>query len=274
MLNVLIALGLGTLGLLGVVYLAQDRMVYFPQTARTLDPSPQSYGLSFESLTLKTEDGESIHGWWVPASEAQGVVLFLHGNAGTIAARLAYVRMFHRMAYSALMIDYRGYGRSSGTPSETGTYSDALAAWKHLRESLGIPAGRIAVFGESLGGGVATWLAAREHPGALILLSTFTSIPDLGAELYPFLPVRWLSRIHYDSLARIKAGMPTPLLVAHSPGDEIVPYAHGKRLYAAAAGPKQFLELEGAHNEASLHSRRAWEEALSSFLRQHLVGDP
>jgi len=271
MLNIVVGLVLGYAGLLGVVYLAQDRMLFFPQTARALETTPDRHGIPFDSLMLSTEDGEKIHAWWVPAAESRGAVLFLHGNAGNIASRIGYVRMFHRLGYSVLMVDYRGYGMSTGTPSESGTYRDAQAAWRHLRVERALPAARIAVLGESLGGGVATWLAAQQKPGALILLSTFTSIPDLAAELYPFLAVRWLSRIRYDSLALLKAGLTTAILVAHSPDDEIVPFAHGKRLYEAASEPRQFLELAGSHNEAALYSRAAWENHIKSFLDKVLA---
>jgi len=271
-LNLLAGLALGYAGLLGIVYLAQERMLYFPQVGRSLDTAPDKHGLPFESLMLATEDGEKIHAWWVPATDPRGTVLFLHGNAGSIASRVDYLRMFHRLAYSTLIIDYRGYGLSSGKPSEEGTYRDAQAAWKHLQVDRNLPAAKIAVLGESMGGGVATWLAARQQPGALILLSTFTSIPDLAAELYPFLPARWLSRIRYDSRAILQAGLPTALLVAHSPSDEVVPFAHGKRLFATASGPKQFLELAGSHNEAALYSRSAWEQVLRAFLDAHLAG--
>jgi fermentation-respiration switch protein FrsA (DUF1100 family) len=270
MLNIVFGLLLGYAGILGVVYVVQERMLFFPQTGRTLETTPDRHGIPFESLMLSTEDGEKIHAWWIPAVESRGTVLFLHGNAGNIASRIGYVRMFHRLGYSALLVDYRGYGMSTGTPSEAGTYQDAQAAWRYLRGDRDLPAAKIAVLGESLGGGVASWLAAQQQPGALILLSTFTSIPDLAAELYPFLPVRWLSRIRYDSLARLKGGLTTAILVAHSPDDEIVPFAHGKRLYEAASEPRQFLELAGSHNEAALYSRAVWENSTKRFLDKAL----
>ena len=168
--------------------------------------------------------------------------MLFHGNAGNISHRVDYAAMFDRLGFSTLLVDYRGYGRSSGAPSEQGTYRDAAAGWRWLTETKGIAAGDIVLFGESLGGGVAAWLAAREKPRALVLASTFSSVPDLAAEIYPFLPVRFLSRYKYntlDALARVHA----PVLVAHSKSDDIIPYSHGERLFAAAREPKSFLEL-------------------------------
>lgn len=263
--------------MLGLVFLLQARLVYFPAKG-AYGMTPQSMGLPFEALKLRTEDGEQIAAWWIPApssAPARGAVLLLHGNAGNIAHRIDYAKMFHGLGYHTLLVEYRGYGESSGEPSEEGTYRDASAAWTWLTVTSGIKAGDIVIFGESLGGGPATWLAARQSlsprtapqtaPRALMLASTFTSIPDLGAEHYSWIPVRWLSRIHYNNLAnleRIKA----PVLIAHSPGDEIIPYAHGRKLFDAAREPKVFLELRGGHNEGFVFARPEWVAAVRGFL--------
>jgi fermentation-respiration switch protein FrsA (DUF1100 family) len=192
-------------------------------------------------------------------------VLLFHGNAGNISHRLDYAAMFDRLRLSTLLVEYRGYGRSTGSPSEQGTYRDATASWRWLTQTKGVPASDIVLFGESLGGAVAAWLAARERPRALVLASTFTSIPDLAAEFYPFLPVRWLSRFDYntlDALSRVNA----PVLVAHSRTDDIIPYSHGERLFAAAREPKSFLELRGGHNDGFVFMRPEWVSALGAFL--------
>ena len=173
--------------------------------------------------------------------------------------------MFSGMGYNTLLVDYRGYGESSGEPSETGTYRDATASWSWLTVTRGVKASDVVIFGESLGGGIATWLAAREKPRALILASAFTSIPDLGAEIYPWLPVRWLSRIHYNNFANLER-INVPVLIAHSRDDEIIPYAHGKRLYAIAKQPKVFLDLDGGHNEGFVFAREDWAKAVQAFL--------
>jgi len=256
------------LGLVALIYFKQSSLVFLPEMDRNYRASPASVGLPFTALKLATTDGQTLDGWFVPASrEARGLVIFFHGNAGNIAHRLDYLRMFHDLGLATLIIDYRGYGQSSGRPSEQGTYLDADAAWLHATQTLGFPADRIVLFGESLGGGVAARLATKQRPAALVLASTFTSVPDMGADLYPLLPIRLLAHIRYDSLARL-AEIACPLLVIHSRNDDIIPFAHGRRLFEAARPPKQFLEIEGGHNEGFVFAREDWIRQLDAFLRQ------
>jgi pimeloyl-ACP methyl ester carboxylesterase len=194
------------LGLAAIIFFRQSSFVFQPEMDRGYGANPSAIGLDYTSLKLRTVDGETLDGWHVPAAtarEKRGLVLFFHGNAGNISHRLDYVRMFRDLGLATLIIDYRGYGRSSGTPSEEGSYLDAEAAWQHATKVLGYAPDRIVIFGESLGGAVAAQLAEGHRPGALILASTFTSVPDLGAELYPWLLVRLLARIHYDTLNRL-----------------------------------------------------------------------
>lgn len=257
------------LGLMALIYFRQGSMVFLPEIDRDYRASPTDIGLPFTPLKLTTADGENLDGWFVPAGtkrEARGLVVFFHGNAGNIAHRLDYLRMFHDLGLETLIMDYRGYGKSSGSPSEQGTYRDAEAAWLHATQVLGFPAGRIVLFGESLGGGVAAQLAAKTHPAALVLASTFTSVPDLGAELYPLLPIHWLAHIRYDSLARLEE-IACPLLVIHSRNDDIIPYTHGRRLFEAARPPKQFLEVEGGHNDGFVFGREDWIRQFDGFLQ-------
>ncbi len=248
-----------------VVFLFQARLVYFPQIGRELTATPAAAGLEFEEVRLVTADGATLHGWWVPAPDARGVALIFHGNAGNISHRLGYLTMFHRLGYASFIIDYRGYGLSSGTPSEAGTYRDAEAAWNYLTGPRRVAAQDIVLFGESLGGGVATWLARRHRPRALVLASAFTSAPDLGAQAYPWLPVRLLARIEYNNLERIRQ-ITAPVLIAHSPDDDIVPFSHGKALFAAANDPKEFVELSGGHNDGFIFAREDWVRRLGAFL--------
>jgi fermentation-respiration switch protein FrsA (DUF1100 family) len=181
--------------------------------------------------------------------------------------------MFHDLGFASLIIDYRGYGRSSGKASEEGSYLDADTAWRHATEVLGYPAARIVLFGESLGGAVATQLAVARKPGALVLASSFTSVPDLGAEIYPWLPIRLLARIRYDSRERL-AAVSSPVLVIHSRQDDIIPFVHGERLFAAARDPKQFLEIAGSHNEGVVFDREVWVRQFDDFLRSALERRP
>ncbi|HSB49686.1 MAG TPA: alpha/beta hydrolase [Burkholderiales bacterium] len=254
-----------------LVYLFQSHLVFFPGTGREAVVNPQSYGLRYEPVAIRTADRETLDAWWVPAENARGVVLFFHGNAGNISHRIDYLQMFHRLRYSTLIVDYRGYGKSTGTPSEAGTYRDAEAAWEHLRYARLAPAKNIVVAGESLGAAVATWLAAEraeEAPRAVLLFSTFTSVTDLGAQVYWFLPVRLLSRIGYDNLANLQR-IRAPVFIAHSRDDDIVPYAHGRKLYEAAAEPKAFLEMRGGHNDGFIFTRPEWVAELGAFLERH-----
>ncbi len=273
--NILMTIAIGYGVIVALLAVFQSHLVYFPGTGREFMATPQAIGLAYESVELRTEDGETLHGWWVPApgggKAARGTILFFHGNAGNISHRLDYLQMFGRLGYATLAIDYRGYGQSTGSPSEEGTYQDALAAWRWLTQTRGIKPKEIVVSGESLGGAVASWLAARNAPRALVLLSTFTSVPDLAAKIYPLLPVRFISRFSYDSLANLRE-IKAPVFIAHSPDDEIVPFEHGQALFAAAGEPKQFLELRGGHNEGFIFAREDWVGALDAFLKRHAPG--
>lgn len=270
LISLLTILGLAYVGVAALLFFFQDRLAYYPEVGRELRSTPREHGMDYEALTLDTADGERLDAWFVPAPSAHGVVLFLHGNAGNLSHRMDSIAMFHRLGYAVLIFDYRGYGRSSGTPSETGLHRDAETAWAHLTRARGIAPESIVLFGESLGGALAAHLAARQRPGALVLASVFTSVPDLAADLYPWLPVRWLARLRYDTRAAL-ARVDCPVLVAHSPDDEIIPYRHGRELFEAASGAKTFLELAGGHNEGFIFMREHWVDALAGFLRQHVA---
>ncbi|MBK6632087.1 MAG: alpha/beta hydrolase [Betaproteobacteria bacterium] len=267
--TLLIGIVLGYAALAALLFVFQSRFIYFPEIGRQDRATPAQLRLPYEDVRITTTDGENLHGWFVPAAQARAAVLFFHGNAGSIVHRLDWLPMFQQLRLSVLLVDYRGFGASTGSPSEAGTHVDAEAAWRFLTETRGIPAGRIVVMGESLGGAVAARLAARVHPAALVLHSAFTSAPDLAADLYPFLPARLLTRFDYNTLDAVMK-LRCPLLVAHSPGDEIVPVAHGRRLHDAATVDKQWLELAGGHNDGFLFMRAEWINAFDAFMRRHL----
>lgn len=265
--NVVIFAAAGYTGLLLLVFFAQSHLIYFPQVARNLVITPAQEGLDYESVTVTTADNEVLHGWFVPAlSTAKATILFFHGNAGNISHRMDYLLTFHRLGYNTFIFDYRGYGKSSGSPSESGTYQDASAAWQYLTEEKAIPPSEIVLFGESLGGAIAAWLATKHEPRALVMSSTFTSIPDLAAELYPFLPARLLSRFQYSTIDYLQS-VTCPVLIAHSPQDEIVPFSHGQALFQAASEPKQFLTLQGGHNVGFIFTRKEWAMSMDEFIR-------
>ena len=237
--------------------------LYFP--SRALAAHPGSLGLKYEELKLKTEDGASIHGWYVENAPGSPVMLVSHGNAGNIGDRLDKLLLFRKAGASVLFYDYRGYGRSSGTPSEEGTYRDAEAAYRWLTAVKGAPPKRIVFYGESLGCAVAVELALRREAGGLIVESGFTSTEDMARVVFPFLPARWLIRFRYDSLAKIPR-VRCPVLVMHSPQDDIVPFSMGRKLFMAAPEPKTFFELKGGHNEGFLDTGPAYEHAIRRFL--------
>lgn len=245
------------------LYLRQSKYVYYP--SRELGLTPATARLEYEELNVLASDGERIHGWFVPAPEARGTVVFCHGNAGNIANRMDSFWRWHDLGLNVCMFDYRGYGRSTGKPSEAGTYRDADAVWTWVTATRGVATNRVVVFGESLGGAVAAWLAEQKKPAAVILESTFTSLPDMAARFYPLLPARWLCRMRYDTLSRMPA-ITCPVLVAHSPDDELVPYAQGQRLFQAAREPKVFLPLKGSHNNGREEAGRDYDAALDAFL--------
>jgi fermentation-respiration switch protein FrsA (DUF1100 family) len=256
------------LGLCVLLYLFQSHFIYFP--SKTLLLTPEYSGMQFEDVSLLTEDNVTLHGWYIPRPEASQTLLFFHGNAGNIADRLDSLKVFHDLGLSILIIDYRGYGLSEGKTSEAGTYRDAEAAWNYLLEQKKLSAEDIVIFGRSLGGAVATWLAQQQQPAALILESTFTSVKDMAAGIYPFLPVSWLSRFHYASIDRIER-INCPIMIIHSPDDELVPYRMAEQLYQQAKTPKSFFRLNGGHNDGFLSSQPHYSEALGQFIQQQSV---
>jgi len=253
-----------------MLFLFQDRMVFLANLpGRTLTATPQDAGFEYEDVTLETSDGLNLHGWYVPAVQASGVVLFLHGNAGNISHRLDSIAIFRELGLDTLIIDYRGYGRSQGKPSERGTYLDAEAAWHYLVNSRGVAEERIIFFGRSLGGGVAAWLANQYRPAALIIESSFSSALDMARKLYPIMPVRLITRLGYP-VSEYVSRLQCPLLVVHSRDDEIIPFTMAEAIYGSATEPKTLLEIWGDHNNGFLLSRDRYLSGLNEFIQENL----
>ncbi len=251
---------------LGGLYLGQSQLLYLPDIpSRELTATPEVVGLPYESLRLPTRDGETLHAWYLPANPGTHTLAFFHGNAGNLSHRLDNLELFHQLGLNVLIIDYRGYGASSGQPSEVGTSLDAEAAWSYLTSIRGLPPERILLYGHSLGGAVAVQLASEVRAGGLIVESSFTSVADLAAELYPWVPARWLVRFHYDSRSKLSQ-VRSPVLIIHSRDDEIIPYHHGQSLYAAAPSPKRLLDIQGDHNSGFLISLPRYLEGWRSWL--------
>lgn len=249
----------------------EETNVFFPSTE--LAGTPRDQGLAYDDVSLQTSDGFLLHGWFVTAGRPDAAtLLFLHGNAGNISDRLDKIFLFHRMGLNVLIIDYRGYGKSGGKPSEKGLYRDALAAFDHLVQRPDVSPERIVVYGESLGGVAAIDLAGRRDVAALIIDSSFSSAADMAKVMYPFIPSFVLS-IKMDSVAKVRASE-VPKLFLHSPADATVPFTLGRKLFEAAAEPKEFVRLAGPHNNGYVDARDAFINGIRNFLlKWDLLGD-
>jgi fermentation-respiration switch protein FrsA (DUF1100 family) len=257
-----------------MLYLLQGKMVFLANMpSRELTASPKDIGLEFENITLTTSDEERLHGWFVPADSARGVVLFFHGNAGNISHRLDSIAIFNRLGLDTLIIDYRGYGESSGKPSEQGTYLDAQAAWDYLVSERGVSAERIIIFGRSLGGAVGAWLGSQRRPAAVIIESSFTSGVEMAKRLYPFLPAGLITRLRYP-VVEYASHLQSPVLVVHSRDDEIIPFEMAEKIFEAVNQRKAFLELRGDHNAGFYISRQLYIPGLDDFIESALGPTP
>jgi fermentation-respiration switch protein FrsA (DUF1100 family) len=253
-----------------IVYLMVTAILFFMQREllyhRTTEPpmlNDATLVQQREIVCLTTSDGLNLHAWYFPASRADAsVVLFLHGNAGDIGNHLPFARFLIDAGYGVLALEYRGYGGNPGSPSETGLTDDARAAFAFLKQQ-GIPDSRVVLFGESLGTGIAVAMAAEHPVAALVLRSPYTSIPDVAASAFWYLPARWLVRDRFDSLAKIGLNK-APLFVFHGAEDTLIPIWLGRELFDAASEPKAFLAVAGVgHNDVQTPEA---ERAVLDFL--------
>ena len=251
----------------GMMFMQQSSMIFFPYAH--LEQTPRDWGLQYQDVNLTTSDGIQLHGWYIPHADSSKVLLFFHGNAGNISHRGASIEIFHRLGLNVFIIDYRGYGKSQGDPDEAGLYRDADAAWQYLTQEKGVDKDNIIIFGRSLGGAVATRLAAEAHPAALILESTFSSARDMARSLFPIIYRLLIFRYRFNSMGAIKQ-INCPLLVMHSPDDEIIPFHVGEKLYNAANEPKRLIKMKGDHNNGFLLSQPAYEQSLRAFINTYM----
>jgi len=249
----LVTFGLLYAAALSGTYVIQRDLQYFPSHR---DPTPQAAGLAgVDRMTLTTPDGETLVLWFAPPENGRPVILFLHGNAGALPDRADRLAYYQSRGFGAAFLSYRGYGGSTGSPSETGLMIDAKTAYDHLR-SLGYPADRIVLVGESLGTGVAVQTAALNPVGAVVLEAPYSAAVDIARRQYPWLPVGVLMKDQFrsrDHIARIRA----PLLILHGEADRVIPMGFGKRLFDAARDPKTFLSLGPVGHEA-LYDPETW----------------
>ena len=259
----------------GFMYLKQPNMVFFP--IKELRAAPGSWGMAYEDVHFNasgkgnaSNDDVVLHGWFIPRTGATKTVLFFHGNAGNISHRGESVSVFHNAGLNVFIFDYRGYGMSTGEPSESGVYEDARGAWKYLTETKGIAESDIILFGRSLGGAVATQLATEVSAAGLILESTFSSAKDVARKLMPYMSYMFYIRFDFDTIDKIK-NVRMPLLVMHSPNDDIIPFILGKKVFDSANDPKTFFELRGDHNSGFMESQPDYQQTLEKYVTRLAV---
>jgi fermentation-respiration switch protein FrsA (DUF1100 family) len=259
--SILVFLLVGYGAMVALAYFAQRALMYFPDRTRT--PPAQAGFPEAEEVIIETADGEKLIAWYVPAAEGRPVVLYFHGNGGALVHRIRRFRGLIANGNGLVALSYRGYGGSSGSPTEEGLLADAAAAYAFAAARY--PVQRIAVFGESLGTGVAIWLAAEKPVARVILQAPYTSIVGVGAAAYPFLPVRFLLKDSYRSDERI-GGVSAPVLVIHGARDRVVPIEFGECLYALIRAPKKFVRFpEGGHVDLDQYGAM---NVIQSFLAE------
>lgn len=241
----------------------ERRSLFFP--IGMIVTTPADRGLAFDDVAFPSEDGTRLTGWWIPAaSPARATLLFFHGNGGNISHRIDKTRFLRMLGLHVLLVDYRGYGHSQGRPSEDGLYRDARASLDYLAKERGIPESSVVVYGESLGGAVAARLASERAVKGLVIECSFSSMRDMARKYYPWVP-GWVVLNRFDALSAVRSAVCPKLFIA-SVDDEIVPYALGEKLFAAAREPKRFVQLRGSHNTAFLDSFQLWSAGLQAFL--------
>ncbi len=251
-----------------ILYIMQPKFLYSP--VRDIPYTPADVGLDYEEVTFRTADRLVLHGWFVPAANAQLTVLYCHGNGGNMMYFLDTVNFLNKLGLNCFVFDYRGYGNSEGTPSEQGTYLDARAAYRWLTKKKKVSADAVIIFGWSLGGCIAAYLAGKVRAAGLVIESAFTSYVDAGRKFYPYMPVRWFASFRYPTIEYVRK-VKCPILIIHSRNDEMLPFEFGLELYEAANEPKEFVEIFGNHNDGFLVSgetyRNAWLKLVRSLNR-------
>ena len=255
---------IGLLLLNVLMYLQQPHMIFYPMSK--LYQTPTDWGFEYEDVALNTVDDVQLHGWYIPNRGSEYVLLFFHGNAGNISHRRESIQVFHRLGLNVLIIDYRGYGQSGGKPSEQGLYQDATAAWRYLTEEKGIDPENVIIFGRSLGGAVAARLAAGVQARGLILESTMSSAKEFARAVFRILSRLVVIRYDFNTAQHIQH-VNYPVLVLHSPDDEIMPFHLGKKVYQLANQPKHFVRMRGDHNNGFLLSQPEYQQQLDRWLK-------
>jgi fermentation-respiration switch protein FrsA (DUF1100 family) len=250
--------------------LGESRMLYVPGRSRTLVDPPAELDLGVRRVELIASDGVRLVSWAMPADSGAGYwLLICHGNGGNLSevGRPFHYAGLRALGLSLLAFDYRGYGESEGVPTEQGLYRDADAAYRYLRDTLAVPAERIVVFGHSLGSAVAVELVSRVPAAGLVLDGALTSVVERAQEVFPYAPIRWIAASRYPSIERVGA-LTLPKLFLHARADEVIPFGHGRRLFEAAAPPKEFVALQGGHGDAFEVDSAAYFGAIGRFVAE------
>jgi fermentation-respiration switch protein FrsA (DUF1100 family) len=256
---------IGYVGVLILLVAFERRFIYYPVPAAASWHEPPDP--TIRDVTLRAATGEAIHAWWLPRPGSADVMLYSHGNAGNLSHRgPGVVRWSEQLDASVLIYDYPGYGKSEGVPSEPGCHAAARAAFDWLTREQKYEPGRVILFGASLGGAMAAQLAANHDHRALILVAPFTSIPDMAAVRFPWLPARYFVRHKFDNFANLPRCR-RPVVIVHGTADSIVPYRHAERLYEVANEPKMLIPVKGADHNMSLPDD--FFPRLREFLSQH-----
>ncbi len=255
----------GFLALLLVMYLFQDRLLFMPSSGMV--HTPDSFGITAEDFWVETGDGVQIHGWYFPNDNSEQVIVLSHGNAGNISYRITIAETLLETGAAVLMYDYRGYGKSEGSPNEKGLYKDIEAVVAGLKNGKEYKEENIFMYGRSLGGAVAAYAATQYNLGGLVLDSAFRNLRTMIRDVYPFVPTA-LARYTFPTDEYLKELENIPVIIMHSPNDEIVGFHNGEYLFDVANEPKQFVELRGGHNnnffESSELIKESWRDLLES----------
>jgi fermentation-respiration switch protein FrsA (DUF1100 family) len=247
----------------------ENFLVFFPD--RSLQLRPEMLHLTHREVYFNSQDGKMLHGWFFPQNKETPVILFSHGNAGNISDRLHNIRLLLDKGLQVFIFDYRGYGQSSGNPSEKGIYLDGLAAYDYLVQRESVPPERIILFGRSLGAAVAIEVALNRNVRSMIIESGFTSTKEMAGTMFPFSLVSRLLPANYNNLEKI-GKVRIPKLIIHGDSDEIVPFAMGKRLFEASKEPKYFYALKGAgHNDTYVVGGEAYFRKIAAFARDSRI---
>jgi hypothetical protein len=252
----------------------ENRLIYFPPRYPQGFSPPENYGLQLEEVWITTEDGVRLNAWFLPDSASPKVLLWFHGNAENIGMGLAQMKAFARLGINVLALDYRGYGKSEGSPDEAGVYRDAEAAYRYLVERRHFEPQNVYVYGHSLGGTVAIDLASRHSCGGLIVQSSFTTGREMARRMFLIPLFEYIPKSRFDSLAKI-ARVRAPVLIVHGTRDETIPFSMGRRLYEAAPEPKWFFPIEGGgHNDLLEVGREPYLDRLRAFIRESVSYSP